>query len=93
MNATVRTKLISVLSELEAGDFADAYYLMREAHGRVSRATLNTIHVGSDVSFDAGRGRGYLTGKVIKINRTTVSVRVSSGVIWKVSGSLLKQEA
>jgi hypothetical protein len=46
--------------------------------------------VGDIVGFDA-KTRGYITGRVTKVNSKTVVVKQSStGVQWKVSAALLE---
>jgi len=46
--------------------------------------------VGDIVGFDA-KSRGYITGRVKKVNPKTVLVTDSkSGVVWKVTATLLE---
>lgn len=55
-----------------------------------ARSVTRKLLVGDIVGFDA-KTRGYITGRVKKVNPKTVLVTDSaSGVVWKVSASLLE---
>ena len=56
----------------------------------LARTTTRKLMVGDIVGFDA-RTRGYITGRVVKVNPKTVLVKDSTtGTQWKVSAALLE---
>ena len=58
-----------------------------------ARNITRKLLVGDIVGFDA-KSRGYITGRVKKVNPKTVLVTDSkSGVVWKVSATLLEPAA
>jgi len=55
-----------------------------------ARTATRSLMVGDIVGFDA-KTRGYITGRVTKINTKTVAVRCSkTGTQWKVTATLLE---
>lgn len=95
MKPTTRTKLITLFSTIDAGDFHEAFVLLKEARGRIATTNIATLAVGDVVEFDAGRNRGVLVGTISKLNRTTALVMVPPigggiPVRWKVGASLLR---
>lgn len=55
-----------------------------------ARSVTRKLLVGDIVGFDA-RTRGYITGRVTKVNPKTVQVKDSTtGTVWKVSAALLE---
>lgn len=59
----------------------------------LARTATRKLMVGDIVGFDA-KTRGYITGRVKKVNPKTVLVTDSkSGVVWKVSATLLEPAA
>ena len=55
-----------------------------------ARSVTRKLLVGDIVGFDA-RTRGYITGRVVKVNPKTVLVKDStSGTQWKVAATLLE---
>ena len=55
-----------------------------------ARTLTRRLLVGDVVGFDA-RTRGYITGRVTKVNRKTVVVKDSTtGTQWKVAAALLE---
>ena len=55
-----------------------------------ARQVTRKLLVGDIVGFDA-RTRGYITGRVVKVNPKTVLVKDSTtGTQWKVSAALLE---
>ena len=58
-----------------------------------ARTATRSLMVGDIVGFDA-KTRGYITGRVTKVNSKTVVVKQSStGVQWKVTATLLEPAA
>ena len=58
-----------------------------------ARQATRSLMVGDIVGFDA-KSRGYITGRVTKINRKTVQVRDSrTNTLWKVTASMLEPAA
>ena len=54
-----------------------------------ARQATRSLMVGDIVGFDA-KSRGYITGRVTKINRKTVLVKDSaSNTVWRVTASML----
>ena len=59
----------------------------------LARTATRKLMVGDFVGFDA-KSRGYITGRVKKVNPKTVLVTDSkSGTVWKVSATLLTPAA
>ena len=55
-----------------------------------ARQATRSLMVGDIVGFDA-KSRGYITGRVTKINRKTVLVKDSaSNTVWRVTASMLE---
>ena len=55
-----------------------------------ARTATRSLMVGDIVGFDA-KTRGYITGRVTKVNTKTVGVRCSkTGTQWKVTATLLE---
>jgi len=56
----------------------------------LARTATRKLMPGDIVGFDA-KTRGYITGRVVKVNPKTVLVKDSnSGIQWKVSAALLE---
>ena len=71
----------------ELNQVAEAIKLQRTLNARTATRSLM---VGDIVGFDA-KTRGYITGRVTKVNIKTVTVRCSkTGTQWKVSATLLE---
>ena len=51
------------------------------------RAILKTLAVGDSVFFNAGDQR--LNGRVVKLNRQTVTIACADGRLWRVSAQLI----
>ena len=70
----------------ELNQVAEAIKLQRTYNARTATRSLM---VGDIVGFDA-KTRGYITGRVTKVNIKTVTVRCSkTGTQWKVTATLL----
>lgn len=60
---------------------------------RIKRSiAVDKFEPGDEVQFSSKTG-ATITGKILKLNRQTVVVRdVTTGVEWRVSGSLLRKK-
>ena len=71
----------------ELNQLVEAFKLQRTY---LARNATRSLMVGDIVGFDA-KTRGYITGRVTKINRKTVQVRDSrTNTVWKVTASMLE---
>ena len=52
-----------------------------------AKAILSTLNPGDSVFFNAGEQR--LNGRVVQLNRKTVTVACADGRIWRVSAQLI----
>jgi preprotein translocase subunit YajC len=78
---------ISTASAEELNEIARMMNIRRSHLQEIAGANLR---VGDTVTFDA-KTRGIVTGKVTKINKKTVKVKATNGVLWTVTPSLLEQ--
>ena len=88
----VQTAITAIrnMNSAELNQVAEAMKLQRTYNARTATRSLM---VGDIVGFDA-KTRGYITGRVTKVNSKTVVVKQSStGVQWKVSAALLEPAA
>lgn len=56
----------------------------------INRSASYEFRIGDTVRFNS-KTRGIITGKISKINRKTIKVTTDSGMIWKVSPTLLEK--
>ena len=71
----------------ELNQVAEAINLQRNF---LTTQTAKRLMVGDVVGFDA-KTRGYITGRVTKVNRKTVLVKDSrTGTQWKVAAGLIE---
>ena len=85
----VQTAITAIrnMNSAELNQVAEAIKLQRTYNARTATRKLL---VGDIVGFDA-KSRGYITGRVVKVNPKTVLVKDSaSGTQWKVSATLLE---
>jgi uncharacterized protein YkvS len=81
---------VARMDNAELNRVAQAIKLQRTYNARTATRSLM---VGDIVGFDA-KTRGYITGRVTKVNSKTVVVKQSStGVQWKVTATLLEPAA
>ena len=81
---------VARMDNAELNRVAQAIKLQRTYNARTATRSLM---VGDIVGFDA-KTRGYITGRVTKVNSKTVLVKQSStGVQWKVTATLLEPAA
>ena len=81
---------IGRMDKAELNQVAEAIKLRRTG---LSRSVTRKLMVGDIVGFDA-KTRGYITGRVTKVNTKTVAVKCSkTGTQWKVSATLLEPAA
>lgn len=90
------TMINTVLDQVARMDSAEinrvvaAVKLRRTA---LARTATRKLMVGDIVGFDA-KSRGYITGRVTKVNPKTVAVKCSrTGTQWKVTATLLEPAA
>jgi len=86
---TVQTAITAIrnMTSDELNQVAEAIKLQRTYNARTATRSLM---VGDIVGFDA-KTRGYITGRVVKVNTKTVAVKCSkTGTQWKVSATLLE---
>jgi len=77
----------NIKSSQELDQLIEAFKLQRTY---LARQSARSLMVGDIVGFDA-KSRGYITGRVTKINRKTVLVKDSrTGTQWKVTASILE---
>jgi hypothetical protein len=81
--------MFNYLMGLDADGIKEVNEILRQRWKQLHRVdtTLFNFYKGQTVSFNA-KAQGVLTGKVIKINRTSVKVETPIG-IWNVSPNLL----
>jgi len=71
----------------ELDQLIEAFKLQRTY---LARQSARSLMVGDVVGFDA-KSRGYVTGRVTKVNRKTVQVKCSrTNTLWKVTASMLE---
>lgn len=63
---------------------------LRAQYNHLSHMAALSFLAGDSVYFIARRGR-RLDGTVMKVNRKTVTVRTTDGMVWKVGPSLLRR--
>ncbi len=63
---------------------------LNKAHNRTSLAARGEFRVGDDVIFTRQNGV-VLTGKVVRINRKSITVDTDNGEKWRVGPSLLSK--
>lgn len=89
-NVQTAVTAIRKMNRDELDQVAEAINLQRTF---LARETTRRLRVGDIVGFDA-KTRGYITGRVTKINQKTVAVKCSrTGTQWKVSAGLLEPAA
>jgi uncharacterized protein YkvS len=77
----------AIESNEELNQVIEAFKLQRTY---LARTATRKLMVGDIVGFDA-KTRGYITGRVTKINTKTVAVKCSkTGINWKVTASALE---
>ena len=87
---TRATELVYKMDSDQLNELIEAIKLKRTY---IARQATRSLMVGDTVTFDA-KMRGQITGQVVKINRKTVQVRCNrTQGLWKVTASMLKQEA
>jgi len=81
---------IGRMDKAELNQVAEAIKLQRTF---LTRTATRKLMVGDIVGFDA-KTRGYITGRVVKVNTKTVAVKCSkTGTQWKVTATLLEPAA
>lgn len=78
-------------SELTSTELREINSVLCATFKRLAAKSVNKFRVGEEVSFMSKRG--HVVGTVYKINRKTVSVLANTGLIWRVSGNLLRKAA
>lgn len=90
------TMINTVLDQVARMDSAELNRVIAAVKLRrtgLARTATRNLMVGDCVGFDA-KTRGYITGRVTKVNTKTVGVKCSrTGVQWKVSAGLLEPAA
>jgi len=71
-------------------DIREIETAIRARFDHIDRSAAYEFRVGDTVRFDA-KTRGIITGKISKINRKTIKIVADSGMIWKVSPTLLEK--
>ena len=81
------TAIRNIETSAELNELIEAFKLQRTY---LARTATRNLMVGDIVGFDA-KTRGYITGRVTKINKKTVNVTCSrTGTQWKVTASALE---
>jgi hypothetical protein len=81
------TAIRAIESNEELNQLIEAFKLQRTY---LARTATRKLMVGDIVGFDA-KTRGYITGRITKINTKTVAVKCSrTGTNWKVTASALE---
>jgi len=87
------TMINTVLDQIQRMDSAELNRVVAAVKSQrtyLARTATRKLLVGDIVGFDA-KSRGYITGRVVKVNPKTVLVKDSaSGTQWKVSATLLE---
>jgi len=90
------TMINTVLDQIQRMDNAELNRVVAAVKAQRTynaRSVTRKLLVGDVVGFDANT-RGYITGRVTKVNPKTVLVKDSStGTQWKVAASLLEPAA
>ena len=90
------TMINTVLDQIQRMDNAELNRVIAAVKSQrtyIARTATRQLMVGDIVGFDA-KSRGYITGRVKKVNPKTVLVTDSaSGTVWKVSATLLEPAA
>jgi len=90
------TMINTVLDQIQRMDSAELNRVVAAVKSQrtyLARTATRQLMVGDIVGFDA-KSRGYITGRVTKVNPKTVLVKDSTtGTVWKVSATLLEPAA
>lgn len=82
--------LTKELYNLDAESLAAVSAIIRERNSDIQAAARSQFRIGDYVRFDAkSRGRGIISGRIVKINGKTIKVKANSGATWRVTPSLL----
>ena len=90
------TMINTVLDQIQRMDNAELNRVIAAVKSQrtyLARTLTRKLMVGDIVGFDA-KTRGYITGRVLKVNPKTVVVKDSAtGTQWKVAAALLEPAA
>lgn len=78
------------IAKADSDDIKEVFRLAKIRHGQIQEFKTAEYDIGDSVHFDTKK-RGRIDGIIEKVNRKTVSVRATNGVIWSVSPGLLKR--
>ncbi|MFW6243340.1 MAG: hypothetical protein ACOC2W_04205 [bacterium] len=81
-------EIMSEVSKMDGRDLTELINLIKWRRDILEKSNVCKYEIGTRVEFDSDGN--VVKGKVIKINRKTIKVRTDKGVLWKVSGSLLR---
>lgn len=76
-------------STLTTTEMREINEVLRMKFKRLAVTSVQKFRPGEKVSFTSKRGN--IVGTVFKTNRKTVSVLAEGGVMWRVSGNLLRK--
>ena len=77
-NLDVLARFADIVEEITANEISEAYGIMHSHNRYLSGETIRTLTVGQPVMF-VTRNRGNKYGKIEKVMRKRVKVRVTSG--------------
>lgn len=75
---------------LSADELHSVNQAVKAAYTMLQSRAKFSFYVGESVRFTTRSGE-LVTGKVVKINQKTITVRTDTGMQWKVSPSLLRK--
>lgn len=78
------------LGILDMEDVKEAWDVLKARHTFLAQVASLDFRPGENVSFEGRRGQ-MLSGKVVRVNQSSVSVDVD-GIPWKVASTLLKKQ-
>ena len=90
---TMMNTVLHQVGRMDAAELNRVIAAVKLQRTLLARNSVRSLMVGDIVGFDA-KTRGYITGRVTKVNSKTVLVKQSStGVQWKVTATLLEPAA